>query len=57
MSLYRLIFLVLIILICLSISANQNYSDIKKKKVESFCVRALEFYLDRPDLETEFLRR
>ena len=57
MSLYRLIFLVLIIPICLSISANQNYSDIKKKKVESFCVRALEFYLDRPDLETEFLRR
>ena len=30
---------------------------LKKKKVESFCVRALEFYLDRPDLETEFLRR
>ena len=57
MSLYRLIFLVLIIPICLPISANQNFSDIKKKKVESFCVRALEFYLDRPDLETEFLRR
>ena len=57
MILFRLLFLTLAFTVCLSLTAKENINGVKKKKVESFCVRALEFYLDRPDLETEFLRR
>ena len=39
------------------ILAEDNNITNNKKSIKSFCENALEFYLDRPDLETKFLRR
>ncbi len=45
----------LVITICL-ISINLKSKDLNSN-INKFCVKALEFYIDRPDLETEHRRR
>ena len=50
--------LVFFSLVFLHNTVHSNENDHSSNvKIEDYCVTALEFYLDRPDLETEFLRR
>ena len=51
------LFNVFIFFFFLSSLSAKNDNSVKKENIKNFCVHALEFYLDRPDLETEFLRR
>ena len=38
------------------ISVNLKSKDLNSN-INNFCIKALEFYIDRPDLETEHRRR
>ena len=60
-QIYRIFIHLLLILTYVFIHSyaisDNNSNNVVKKSINEYCKDALDFYLDRPDLETEFLRR